>query len=479
MMITDALILPLLLWGAYALRFSTLQPVVHDTWLFPIAALTSVAMLYVCGFYRSILRYLGSEAAWSIVTGMAASVITLAAMSYMVPAEVPRSIFVIYWLLGTMYLGASRFLARRFLFRVMAGYLNRERVAVFGAGEAGAQLVAALQSGRELNPVLVVDDDPGKQGSLLCGVPVVNRQGLQAKAKQGAVTTVLLALPTLPRHRRMALVNWLEQLDIRVQTVPTFNDIASGRARLDEIQDVAIEDLLGRDTVPPRLDLLSRCISGKHVLVTGAGGSIGSELCRQIVKLAPARLVLLEQSEVALYDIERELRGLIEQSGRDTTLVPMLGSVVNRGHVQRLCRENRIDTLYHAAAYKHVPIVEANPAAGVRNNIIGTLAAAEGAEAAGVKHFILVSTDKAVRPTNVMGATKRFAEMVLQTMAARGSETVFSIVRFGNVLGSSGSVVPLFRDQIRQGGPVTVTHPEVVRYFMTIPEASQLVIQAG
>lgn len=479
MMITDALILPLLLWGAYALRFSTLQPVVHDTWLFPIAALTSVAMLYVCGFYRSILRYLGSEAAWSIVTGMSASVITLAAMSYMVPAEVPRSIFVIYWLLGTLYLGASRFLARRFLFRVMAGYLNRERVAVFGAGEAGAQLVAALQSGRELNPVLVVDDDPGKQGSLLCGVPVVNRQALQAKVKQGAVSTVLLALPTLPRHRRMSLVNWLEQLDIRVQTVPTFNDIASGRARLDEIQDVAIEDLLGRDTVPPRLDLLSRCISGKHVLVTGAGGSIGSELCRQIVKLAPARLVLLEQSEVALYDIERELRVLIEQSGRDTTLVPMLGSVVNRGHVQRLCGENRIDTLYHAAAYKHVPIVEANPAAGVRNNIIGTLAAAEGAEAAGVKHFILVSTDKAVRPTNVMGATKRFAEMVLQTMAARGSETVFSIVRFGNVLGSSGSVVPLFRDQIRQGGPVTVTHPEVVRYFMTIPEASQLVIQAG
>ncbi len=479
MMVADAVFLPLLLWGAYALRFSTLQPSINDAWLFPIAALISVAMLYVCGFYRSIVRYLGSEAAWSIVTGMGAAVVTLAAMSYMVPAEVPRSIFVIYWLLGTMYLGASRFLARRFLFRVMAGYLNREPVAVFGAGEAGAQLVAALQSGRELNPVVVVDDDPGKQGSLLCGVPVVNRQALQTKVKQGSLKTVLLALPTLPRHRRMALVNWLEQLDIRVQTVPTFNDIASGRARLDEIQDVAIEDLLGRDTVPPRLDLLSRCISGKHVLVTGAGGSIGSELCRQIVKLAPARLVLLEQSEVALYDIERELRALVAANGRETTLIPMLGSVVNRGHVQRLCRENRIDTLYHAAAYKHVPIVEDNPAAGVRNNIIGTLAAAEGAEAAGVRHFILVSTDKAVRPTNVMGATKRFAEMVLQAMAARGSETVFSIVRFGNVLGSSGSVVPLFRDQIRRGGPVTVTHPNVVRYFMTIPEASQLVIQAG
>jgi len=479
MLISDALMLPLLLWGAYALRFSTLQPSVQDAWLFPIAALTSVAMLYVCGFYRSIVRYLGSEVAWSIVLGMGASVVTLAATSYMVPAEVPRSIFIIYWLLGTLYLGASRFLARRFLFRVMAGYLNREPVAVFGAGEAGAQLVAALQSGRELNPVLVVDDDPGKQGSLLCGVPVVNRQVLQAKVKQGALKTVLLALPTLPRHRRMSLVHWLEQLDIRVQTVPTFNDIASGRARLDEIQDVAIEDLLGRDTVPPRLDLLSRCISGKHVLVTGAGGSIGSELCRQIVKLAPARLVLLEQSEVALYEIERELRTLVTGHGRETTLIPMLGSVVNRGHVQRLCRENRIDTLYHAAAYKHVPIVEDNPAAGVRNNIIGTLAAAEGAQAAGVKHFILVSTDKAVRPTNVMGATKRFAEMVLQSMAGRGGETTFSIVRFGNVLGSSGSVVPLFRNQIHGGGPVTVTHPDVVRYFMTIPEASQLVIQAG
>lgn len=479
MLVSDAVALPALLWVAYALRFSSTTPTVDDPWLFPAATAISLCTLYICGFYRSIVRYLGAEAAWSIVFGMGAAVVILAATAYMTTAGVPRSVFVIFWLLAVLYLGASRFMARRFLFRVMAGYLNREPVAVFGAGGAGAQLVVALQSGSELRPVLVVDDDPGKQNTLLSGVPVVDRQGLRRTVEQGNLRTVLLAMPSLPRHRRMTLVNWLETLGVRVQTVPAFQDIASGRARLDEIQDVTIEDLLGRDTVPPRLDLLSRCISGKHVLVTGAGGSIGSELCRQVLKLAPGRLVLLEQSEVALYDTERELRAMAAASGRDVDIVPMLGSVVNRGHVRRLCEENRIDTLYHAAAYKHVPIVEENPSAGVRNNIIGTLAAAEGAEAAGVSHFILVSTDKAVRPTNVMGATKRFAEMVLQAMARRGSDTVFSMVRFGNVLGSSGSVVPLFRDQIRGGGPVTVTHPDVIRYFMTIPEAAQLVIQAG
>lgn len=476
MLVVDALALPVLLWCSYSLRFSTLQPPMHDLWLFPAAVLACLSSLYGFGFYRSIVRYLGAEVAWSIVFGLSVGVMALEALSYMVPAMVPRSIFVIFWVLGLVYLGGSRFLARRFLFRVMRHYLNTEPVAVFGAGTAGAQLVAALQAGRELNPMVVVDDDTGKHGSLLCGVPVVDRMTLRRYAEEGRLHTVLLAMPSLGRGRRMALVNWLEHLDVRVQTVPGFDDIASGRARLDDIKDVAIEDLLGRDPVPPRLDLLSRCISGKCVMVTGAGGSIGSELCRQIVKLRPSRLVLLEQSEVALYNMERELAGY---AGRGVEIVPMLGSVVNRGHVERLCRENGVDTLYHAAAYKHVPIVEANPAAGVRNNIIGTLAAAEGARAAGVEHFILISTDKAVRPTNVMGATKRFAEMVLQAIAERGGKTVFSMVRFGNVLGSSGSVVPLFRDQIRRGGPVTVTHPDVIRYFMTIPEAAQLVIQAG
>ena len=479
MLTADGLALPLMLWMAYALRFSTVDVTIEPWWLLPGAAVISVANLYICGFYRSIVRYLGSEAVWSIVIGMGCAVVTLAGTAYMMELLVPRSVFIIFWVLSVLYLGASRFVARRVLFRLVSGYFNREPVAIYGAGAAGGQLAAALQSAGELRPVLIVDDEPGKQNMLLSGVPVSGRGRLAEMVQEGEVRTVLLAMPSMPRHRRMALVTWLEKLGVRVQTVPSFVDIASGRARLEEIKDIAIEDLLGRDPVPPHPELLSRCISGKNVLVTGAGGSIGSELCRQIIKLGPCSLVLLEQSELALYDIERELKSALRAANLDIPVVPMLGSVVNRGYVKRLCERCAIDTLYHAAAYKHVPIVEGNPAAGVRNNILGTLETAQGAEAAGVKHFILISTDKAVRPTNVMGATKRFAEMILQAMATKGSATVFSMVRFGNVLGSSGSVVPLFRAQIARGGPVTVTHPDVIRYFMTIPEAAQLVIQAG
>ncbi|MFP1683014.1 polysaccharide biosynthesis protein [Alloalcanivorax sp. C16-1] len=479
MLVADALALPVLLWMAFALRFSSFLVPVEPLWLIAASALVPLGFLYACGFYRSIVRYQGTEAVWSVLFGMSGAVVTLAAMVYMTNAWLPRSILMIFWILAVLYLGVSRTLARRFLLHAMAHNSNREPVAVFGAGSAGAQLVRALQAGRELQPVMVVDDSRSKQGTLLSGVEVGDRDRLRQLVAAGRVRSVLLAMPSLPRHRRMALVTWLETLDVRVQTVPTFADIATGKARLDEIKDVAIEDLLGRDPVPPREDLLSYCIRDKSVLVTGAGGSIGSELCRQILLIGPRRLILFEQSEVALYDIERELRDKLKLAGRHIELIPALGSVVNRGHVRRLCEAHGVDTLYHAAAYKHVPMIEDNPVAGLRNNVLGTLEAAEGAEAAGVKHFILISTDKAVRPTNVMGATKRFAELLLQGMAARGSATVFSMVRFGNVLGSSGSVVPLFRDQITRGGPVTVTHPDVIRYFMTIPEAAQLVIQAG
>ncbi|WP_363969887.1 nucleoside-diphosphate sugar epimerase/dehydratase [Alcanivorax sp.] len=475
----DALAVPLLLWLAYALRLNSPSPEIDDLWLLVAAPLLLLPALYVFGFYRSIVRYLGAEVAWSILAGVTITVVLLAASSYMVSASTPRSVFLIFWAVLVLYLGGSRFMMRRFLYNVLGKRIAREAVAVFGAGGAGAQLVSGLLSTAELHPLMIVDDAPGKQGTLLCGVPVVGRRALEKAVERGAIRTVLLALPSESRATRMAVVRWLETLNVHVQTVPSFADIASGKARLEEIKEVSIEDLLGRDAVPPRADLLTRCISGKHVLVTGAGGSIGSELCRQILKLHPSKLVLLEQSEFGLYAIEKELRALAGARSKDIEIEAVLGSVVNRGLMERLCREHRVDTVYHAAAYKHVPIVEANPSAGVRNNIIGTLEAAQGAEAAHVKHFILVSTDKAVRPTNVMGATKRFAELVLQAIAARGSETVFSMVRFGNVLGSSGSVVPLFRDQIQKGGPVTVTHPDVIRYFMTIPEASQLVIQAG
>ncbi|EKF73289.1 polysaccharide biosynthesis protein [Alcanivorax hongdengensis A-11-3] len=480
MLAADLVAIPMMVWLAFALRLNELSPAIHDHWLFVAAPVTLIPVLYLAGFYRSIVRYLGAEVAWSMFVGVSISVCMLAAASYMLPeVTVPRSVFLIWGALSLLYLAGSRFLMRRFLVYVLGGALDRQPVAVFGAGAAGAQLVAALQSSAEFFPAMVVDDASNKQGTLLAGVPVVGRKALEVAAKSGRVTAVLMAVPTLSKAGRMAIVRWLETLNLRVQTVPAFTDIASGKARIEEVRDISIEDLLGRDAVPPRADLLHRCISGKHVLVTGAGGSIGSELCRQILKLKPACLILFEQSEFSLYAIEKELAQSIKASGMQVELKSMLGSVINRGHVERVCREYRIDTVYHAAAYKHVPIVENNPSAGVRNNIVGTLEAAQGAEAAGVKHFILVSTDKAVRPTNVMGATKRFAELVLQAMADRGSDTIFSMVRFGNVLGSSGSVVPLFRDQIQKGGPVTVTHPDVIRYFMTIPEASQLVIQAG
>ena len=480
MVTVDATALPLLLWVAFALRFNTFYVELSFSVLYLASPLIALPILYVLGFYRSVVRYLGSEAAWSILMGTSLTIISMAAMATLFDIAVPRSVFLIFWMLAVLYLGGSRFLARRLLFTLLGERgLNQEAVAIFGAGSAGAQLITALLSSREFRPVLVADDDRSKIGSLLCGIPVVARSALAKAIKEKRVTTVLLAIPGQRRAKRFELIRWLEGLSVHVQTVPSFSEIASGRARVDDIQEVSIEDLLGRDAVPPEQLLLDRCIRNKQVLVTGAGGSIGSELCRQIIALRPSCLVLLDQSELALYAIERELQRTIAAAGLNITLASMLGSVVTRGHVQRLCERYDINTVYHAAAYKHVPIVEANPLAGIRNNVFGTMEAAVGAESAGVEHFILVSTDKAVRPTNVMGATKRFAELVLQAMNNRGSSTIFSMVRFGNVLGSSGSVVPLFKDQIMAGGPVTVTHPDVIRYFMTIPEAAQLVIQAG
>ncbi len=476
----DTLAMPALIWAAYALRYGDWVPPIKDPWMLVAAPAFAVPLLFFFGFYKSVVRYLGSEVAWAVLYAIGASMLGLAALSFLLQAiEIPRSVFVIWGTLAVLYLAGSRFLIRRFLLNVLGSAYVRQPVAVFGAGDAGAQLVTGLRSSAEFFPALVVDDSPSKRGTLIAGVPVVDRAGLEKAVRRERVSAVLLAVPSIRRADKMEIVRWLETLNVRVQTVPSFNDMASGRAKLEELRDVAIEDLLGRDQVPPQQDLLHRCISHKQVLVTGAGGSIGSELCRQILNLSPTKLVLFEQSEFSLYAIERELKEAATAAGLDVEVIAELGTVVNREHVERLCRHHGIDTVYHAAAYKHVPIVEENPVAGVRNNILGTLAAAQGAEAAGVQHFILVSTDKAVRPTNIMGATKRFAELVLQGMAEKSEKTIFAMVRFGNVLGSSGSVVPLFREQISKGGPVTVTHPDVIRYFMTIPEASQLVIQAG
>lgn len=479
MLVLDAAVLPCLMALAFVLRSDDgLIRLGHDLWLLAAAPTITVTALSALNYYRAVIRYMGAEQVWATLVGMMVSCSVLAGLAYMVPAEhTPRSVFIIYGLLGLLYLGGSRFMARRYLQWVIGGYGSRRPVAIYGAGSAGAQAAASLQSGHEFWPVAFIDDNSAMHGSSIQGIKVFGRGGLKKLVAKKQVDTVLLSMPSISRHRRLEVVHFLEQLHVKVKSIPGLSDIIHDRARIEEVRDVAIEDLLGRDAVPPNEALLHKSVTGKNILVSGAGGSIGSELCRQLIALEPTSLTLFELSEYSLYAIEREIGPICRQMGIELHVV--LGSVLNKSLVQSALVKYRIDTVYHAAAYKHVPIVEANPLAGIENNVLGTLAMAEAAESAEVERFILISTDKAVRPTNVMGASKRLAEMVLQSIAARDSKTVFTMVRFGNVLGSSGSVVPVFREQIRQGGPVTVTHPDVIRYFMTIPEAAQLVIQAG
>jgi FlaA1/EpsC-like NDP-sugar epimerase len=352
-------------------------------------------------------------------------------------------------------------------------------VIVYGAGDAGAHLVSALIGRGEFVPVAFVDDNPALRGAVINGLEVHPPASLAGFVEEFGVSRVLLALPSVSRRRRLEIINQLEQFPVHVQTIPDTVDLVSGNARVDDIREVDITDLLGRDAVPPIPKLLDACIRGKSVMVTGAGGSIGSELCIQIARLGPKRLVLLDISEAALYTIDQALQDFAHRNTLELDRVALIGSAHHQTRIREVLEAYDVDTVYHAAAYKHVPLVEHNMIEGVHNNVFGTLHTAEAAIAMGVKHFVLVSTDKAVLPTNVMGATKRFSELVLQALNQRGSGTTFSMVRFGNVLASSGSVVPLFREQIRNGGPVTVTHPEIYRYFMTIPEAAALVLQAG
>jgi FlaA1/EpsC-like NDP-sugar epimerase len=375
-----------------------------------------------------------------------------------------------------VYVVGGRLTVRWFL---QARNAAGDRVVIYGAGDAGAYLVTALRGRGEFVPIAFIDDNSALHRSVINGLEVLSPHDLSNLIEELGVARVLLALPSVSRRRRLEIINQLEQLPIHVQTMPDTADLAAGNARVDDIREVDITDLLGRDSVPPNPKLLDACIRGKSVMVTGAGGSIGSELCLQIAQLGPRRLVLLDLSEAALYRIDQALQDRAQRNSLNIEVVALIGSAHHRERVREVLETYAIDTVYHAAAYKHVPLVEHNMIEGVHNNVFGTFHTAEAAIATGVKSFVLVSTDKAVLPTNVMGATKRFAELVLQGLNQRGSGTTFSIVRFGNVLASSGSVVPLFREQIRNGGPVTVTHPEIYRYFMTIPEAASLVIQAG
>lgn len=473
-------------WLAFSLRLDTLHwPLVGQWWVYGLTSILFVPIFVRFGLYRAIFRYTGSAAllATAKATAVYATLLLTSLLYLQQWIWVPRSLGILQPLIFFLLVGCSRAFARFWLAGLrFSGGAPVSRFLIFGAGTAGVQTASAMGMSPHFVLVGFVDDDPTKVGHSVNRVPVFSPTRIAELVFAQEVTDILLALPTASRIRRKQIIESLRSLPVHIRTLPDWSDLASGRVTVQDFKELDIEDLLGRDPVPPNTELLARNLRGKVVLVTGAGGSIGSELCRQILTERPHQLVLLDHSEFNLYSIDQELTGLGAAQGLDVVLVPLLGSVSNRARLQEICQQYRPQTVYHAAAYKHVPLVESNPAEGIENNVFGTLNMAMVAQDHGVENFVLVSTDKAVRPTNIMGASKRMAELVLQALAGRatGSEgTRFSMVRFGNVLGSSGSVVPLFRHQLMAGGPLTVTHTDVTRYFMTIPEAAQLVLQAG
>jgi FlaA1/EpsC-like NDP-sugar epimerase len=477
----DAVCLPLIFFLSLLLQNDHLgiDAISDHAWLAIGTVLISLPLFISFGLYRAVIRYIDQRIIAAIIKGATLSSIALAGISGLVqPHVLSLKPFVIYWLLSMLYVLSSRFAARGYFLSSRSG-ATKVRVAIYGAGEAGNLLANAVKPGDEYEPVFFVDDNPQRCHTTVRGLHVYPSSELAHLAKQHNVSTVLLAMPSISRPAQRQILDRLAHLSLRIKVTPSIGRMVSGKSRVEDVRQIEIEDLLRRDVVAPNRKLLSVCIQGKSVMVSGAGGSIGSELCRQIMALSPQRLILLDSSEYALYTIEQELRELCANDESEVEIVSLVGSVLDTEKCTRVMRAFQVNTVYHAAAYKHVPLVEHNPIEGIQNNSFGTLSFAKAAVSANVECFVLISTDKAVRPTNVMGATKRLAELILQAFARRGTNTRFSMVRFGNVLGSSGSVVPLFRKQIAAGGPITLTHPDITRYFMTIPEAAQLVVQAG
>ncbi|MGG6352787.1 polysaccharide biosynthesis protein [Pseudomonas putida] len=498
------------LWLSFLVRLGIddlANPVMEHAWLFVVAPIVSIPLFIRFGMYRAVMRYFGNDALIAIIKAVTLSALLLGFIIYWASNHqnvVPRSITFNYWWLSLIMIGGLRLAMRQYFlgdwFAAAAQHVpfaqrddGLPKVAIYGAGAAGNQLVAALRMDRAMRPVAFIDDDPSISDRVIAGLQVYRPEQLDQMINVTGAQEILLAIPSSTRTRRREILNFLEGYPLHVRSVPGIMDLASGRVKVDDIQEVDIGDLLGRDTVPAQADLLERCITEQTVLVTGAGGSIGSELCRQILGQTPKYLLLFDHSEFNLYSILSELEQRVARESLTVSLVPILGSVRNQSQLLDIMRTWHVDTVYHAAAYKHVPMVEHNITEGLMNNVIGTLHTAQAALQAGVANFVLISTDKAVRPTNVMGSTKRLAEMTLQALSrevapvlfgdssnvSQVNKTRFTMVRFGNVLGSSGSVIPLFHKQIKAGGPLTVTHPKITRYFMTIPEAAQLVIQAG
>lgn len=475
------------LWLAFSLRYGVFYwPPQKQLWIFLLAPMVAIPIFIKAGLYRAIVRYIGMHALWTIIKATSLYAVLFAVIILLAGVEhVPRTVYGINALILMLFAGGSRMVARWWfadsIARSTISNDNRRRippVIIYGAGSSGAQMAAALKVSHQLNPVAFIDDSPSLHRQQINGLTVYSFSELNSVIEKFYVHDVLLAMPSIPRNRRHHLIQLLEPYPVHVRTLPDLVELAEGKVTISDIREVDIADLLGREPVEPVEELLHANITGKAVMVTGAGGSIGSELCRQIIKLKPTLLVLYELNEFAVYTIEKELQSF----NLNVPIFPLLGTVLNQSRIELICNRFNINTIYHAAAYKHVPMVEKNTTEGVRNNVFGTLSCAKAAIASKVETFVLISTDKAVRPTNTMGASKRLAELVLQGLAEDKEQnpvTRFTMVRFGNVLGSSGSVVPLFREQISNGGPITVTDSRIIRYFMTIPEAAELVIQAG
>ena len=478
----DTALSVLTVWLAYYLRLGEFVALSGNALL---AAVTSVGLalpvFIVSGLYRALFRYSGWPALLAVARAIAVYGLMYASVFTAIGVQdVPRTVGIIQPILLLLFVGASRALARIWLgdqYQSILKHASRPKVLIYGAGRTGRQLAAAMNNSPEMQVAGFLDDDDRLHGHVLNGIPIYNPVDLGNLVTTLAIGDVLLAMPSLGRKRRNEILSGIRGAHVSVRTLPSMTDLAQGKVNISDLRELDIDDLLGREPVMPNHILLAMNVRSKVIMVTGAGGSIGSELCRQVLAVGPSKLLLIEQSEFALYAIHQELEEKV--SGRDIVLVPLLASVQDHERMREIISTWHPDTVYHAAAYKHVPLVEHNPAEGIKNNVLGTLRTAQAAAESGVSDFVLISTDKAVRPTNIMGASKRLAEMVLQAISATNPGTKFSMVRFGNVLGSSGSVVPKFRQQIRDGGPITLTHPEITRYFMTIPEASQLVIQAG
>ena len=486
MLIVDLLFIEFALWLSFALRLGLFWPkeyIYPNWWIFIITPIIAIPLLHKFGLYRSVIKYVGSKVVVASFQAITLTTMTIGFLmlilrdtQLLVDSFMPRSVVLIFWFISTMVVIFGRFLFKGYLYSWDNFVNNRIPTIIYGAGSAGAQLVESLRKNHQYAPIAFIDDDEAKHGTFINFTKVYAFKELKNIIDKRNAKNILLAIPSLSANGKRDLLKKLSKYPVEVKLLPSLSSIVEGNVSIENIRHVEVQDILGRVPVSPKSILLKKNINGKNILITGAGGSIGSELCRQIIRLNPSKIVLFDHSEFNLYSIDFELNSL---QSSDCEVIPILSDVTNLAMVKFIISENKIDTIYHAAAYKHVPLVEKNSIEGVYNNAIGTYNVAVSAHEYEVENMVLISTDKAVRPTNVMGASKRFSELILQGLNSEKTKTCFSMVRFGNVLDSAGSVVPLFRKQIKEGGPVTVTNPKVTRYFMSIPEAVQLVLQAG